>query len=262
LFVLKKDEDNEFLQKYWIKELEKKGIITCLIDEYTEIEEILERVYKKYMARKIFISGSSCGNYGKFTDREAYELLYRLGYGLIENFKFQDINLISGYGLGVGPNLIEGAAEAVANNNLDFGKKILIYPFPKIYYSISPEDRSPELEDHFLHYREKMIDKCGIVFFLFGNKRDKTNNVIPADGVLKEFEIAHKQGKYVFPIGPTGWASKILADMVLANYSEYNNTSTMVEKLYRELNTPDITADEIVEKICNIIDLIAYRDDG
>jgi hypothetical protein len=62
LFVLKKDEDNEFLQKYWIKELEKKGIITCLIDEYTEIEEILERVYKKYMARKIFISGSSCGN--------------------------------------------------------------------------------------------------------------------------------------------------------------------------------------------------------
>ena len=79
---------------------------------------------------------------------------------------------------------------------------------------------------------------------------------------MKEFEIAHKQGKYVFPIGSTGWASKILADRVLANYADYNNTSPMVEKLYRELNLPNIAANEIIEKICSIIDLIAYRNDG
>ncbi len=177
LLILKRESnEKELTQRYWIDELEKKGIITCLIDEYTEIEEILERVYKKYMARKIFVSGSSCGDYGKFTESEAHQLLYNLGYKLIDDFKFQDINLISGYGLGVGPNLIEGAAEAVANNDLDFGKKILIYPFPKIYYSISSEDRPPELEDHFLNYREKMIDKCGIAFFLFGNKKDKDVN--------------------------------------------------------------------------------------
>ena len=263
LLILKRASKNkELAQKYWIDEMIKKGIITCLIDEYTEVEEILKRVYKKYMSRKIFISGSSCGDYGKFTKDEAHQLLYKLGYKLIEDFKFQDINLISGYGLGVGPDLVEGAAEAIANNNLDFGKKILIYPFPKAYYGIHSEDRSTELEDHFLHYREKMIDKCGIAFFLFGNKKNKDGNVISADGVVKEFEIAHKQGKYVFPIGSTGWASKILADRVLANYADYNNTSPMVEKLYRELNLPNIAANEIIEKICSIIDLIAYRNDG
>lgn len=263
LLILKKaPKDKELAQKYSIDEFEKKGIITCLIDKYTEIDEILKRVYKKYMARKIFISGSSCGEYGNFTESEAHQLLYKLGYKLIEDFEFQDINLISGYGLGVGPNIVEGAAEAVANNDLDFGKKILIYPFPKAYYGIHSEDRSPELEEHFEHYREKMIDKCGVAFFLFGNKRDKAGNPIVADGVIKEFEIAHKQGKYVFPIGSTGWASKILADRVLSSYADYNKTSPEVEKLYYELNLPDITADEIIEKICAIVNSIAYRDDG
>lgn len=263
LFILKREcREKELAQRYWIDELTKKGIITCLIDEYTEVEEILSRIYKKYMARKIFISGSSCGEYGKFTENEAHDLLYRLGYKLIERFKDQDVNLISGYGLGVGPNIVEGAAEAVANNDLDFGKKILIYPFPKTYYCIHSEDRSPKLEEHFKHYREKMIEKCGIAFFLFGNKRDKAGNTIVADGVVKEFEIAHKQGKYVFPIGSTGGAAKILADKVLANYASYNKTSLDVERLYYELNLSKITADEIIEKICAIIDLIAYRDDG
>lgn len=257
--VLKREKTEKVVaQRYWIDELEKKGIIVCLIDEYTEIDELLKRIYKKYMARKVFISGSSCGDYGKFNETEAQTLLYELGYTLIDDFKEQDVNIISGYGLGVGPYLIEGAAEAVANNDLDFGKKILIYPFPKKYYGINSEDRSPELEDHFLHYREKMIDKCGIAFFLFGNKKDKNGDIINADGVIKEFEIAHKNGKYVFPIGPTGGASKILADKVLSNYSKYNKTSLEVEKLYFELNLPDITGDMIIEKICSIVELIAY----
>ena len=71
--------------------------------------------------------------------------------------------------------------------------------------------------------------------------------------------LAHQQGKYVFPIGSTGWAAKELADKVLSNYSLYNNTSKEVEKLFLELNLPEITADEIVDKIIQIIDLLAYR---
>lgn len=262
-FVLQRaPKEKESAQKYRIDELTKNGIITCLYDEHTEIDEILKRVYKKYMTRKVFISGSSCGDYGKFTETEAHHLLYKLGYKLIDDFKFQDINLISGYGLGVGPNIIEGAAEAVANNDLDFGKKILIYPFPKAYYSIHSEDRSPELNKHFRHYREKMIDKCGIAFFLFGNKRDKAGNLIDADGMREEFNIAYQQGKYVFPVGPTGGTAKILADDVLFDYTKYNKTSSKVERLFRTLNCSSITADEIIEKICAIIDAIAYRDDG
>lgn len=256
--ILKKSQQAK-KQQYWIDELHKEGIITCLIDEYDEVEEILQGIYQLYMARKVFISGSSCGDYGKFTKDEAHQMLYKLGYDLINDFKDQDVSIISGYGLGVGPDIIEGAAEAVATNNLDFGKRVLIYPFPKMYYSIPSEDRTPELEDHFKNYRNKMIDKCGVAFFLFGNKIDKNGNIVNADGLKTEFEIAHQQGKYVFPIGSTGWAAKELADKVLSNYSLYNNTSKEVEKLFLELNLPEITADEIVDKIIQIIDLLAYR---
>ena len=259
--VLKKAE-SEKRQKYWIDELYKEGIITCLIDEYDEVEEILRGIYKLYMARKVFISGSSCGDYGKFTSDDAHQMLYKLGYDLINEFKEQDVSIVSGYGLGVGPNLVEGAAEAIATNDLDFGKRVLIYPFPKMYYSIPSEERSPELEEHFKSYRDKMLNKCGVAFFLFGNKKDKHENTIVADGVKKEFEIAVQQGKYVFPVGPTGWAAKELADEVLSNYSLYNKTSKEVEKLYLELNLPEITADEIVDKIIEIIDLLAYRVDN
>lgn len=49
---------------------------------------------------------------------------------------------------------------------------------------------------------------------------------------------------------------------ILANHESYNKTSPEVKELYKKLNAPEITADEIIEKICTIVDLIAYRDDG
>ena len=258
--VVKKDRNNEALQNYKIKELEKKGIIACYIEDYKEVGEILQSIYKKYMARKVFISGSSNGEYGPFSKEEAQDMLYKLGYKLIDENKEQCVDIVSGYGLGVGPYIIEGAAEAVATNNLDFAERILIYPFPKMYYSVPEEDRSEGLKEHFFNYRYKMIDKCGIAFFMFGTKTDSNNGkTIEASGMYEEFEIAHKQGKYVFPIGATGGASKVLADKVLADYKKYNDTPIEVEKLFLELNLPNVSTKEIIEKIIQIVDLLAYR---
>ena len=241
-------------------ELEIKGIITCIIDNYSEVGEILHSIYKKYMARKVFISGSSNGDYGPYTKEEAQDMLYKFGYNLINENKEQSVDLISGYGLGVGSFLVEGAAEAVATNNLDFAKRILIYPFPKMYYNVPDSERSEELKKHFVHYREKMIDKCGIAFFMFGTKTDKvTGETVVASGMLEEFEIAHRQGKYVFPIGVTGGAAKILADKVLDDYKAYNDTPLEVEKLFLELNTPGIVTSQIIDNMLQIIDLLAYR---
>lgn len=258
--VVKKDRKKEALQDYKIKELEKKGIIACYIEDYKEVGEILQSIYKKYMARKVFISGSSNGEYGSFAKEEAQEMLYKLGYRLIDDNKEQCVDIVSGYGLGVGPYIIEGAAEAVATNNLDFANRILIYPFPKMYYNIPEQERSEELKEQFCNYRHKMVDKCGIAFFMFGTKTDEnTGEIIESSGMYEEFEIAHKQGKYVFPIGSTGGASKVLADRVMAEYKKYNDTPIEVEKLFFELNFPNISGQEIIEKILQIVELLAYR---
>lgn len=258
--VLKKDKKIEAIQNYRAKELEKKGITTCFIDNYSEVGEILNSIYKKYMARKVFISGSSSGDYGPFNQEEAQKMLYDLGYNLIDKFQDQSVDIISGYGLGVGPFLVEGAAEAVATNDLDFAKRILIYPFPKMYYSVPENERSEKLKQQFLHYREKMIDKCGIAFFMFGTKKDENSGeTIIASGMIDEFEIAHKQGKYVFPIGCTGGAAQVLAEKVLSNYKKYNETPDDVEKLFLELNLPNVKPDKIINNMMQIIDLLAYR---
>ena len=82
---------------------------------------------------------------------------------------------------------------------------------------------------------------------------------VVASGMLEEFEIAHRQGKYVFPIGVTGGAAKILADKVLDNYKAYNDTPLEVEKLFLELNTPGIVTSQVIDNILQIIDLLAYR---
>lgn len=258
--ILKRNQEKESLQNYRIKELEKKGITTCLIDNYSEVGEMLHSIYKKYMARKVFISGSSNGDYGPFEQEEAQNMVYKLGYKLIDKNKDQSVEIVSGYGKGVGPFLVEGAAEAVATNDLDFAKRILIYPFPKMYYSVPENERSDELKQQFINYRQKMIDKCGIAFFMFGTKTDKnTGETIIASGMIEEFEIAHKQGKYVFPIGCTGGTAKLLAEKVLRDYKAYNETPIEVEKLFLELNMSDIKPDKIIDNILQIVDLLAYR---
>ena len=103
-----------------------------------------------------------------------------------------------------------------------------------------------------------MIDKCGVVFFLFGNKKSGDQTII-ADGVLKEFEIACQQNKYVFPIGATGWAAEQLAQKVMRNFEKYNPGLKEIKELYFELNNPSVSASRIVEIILDIIDRLAYR---
>ena len=87
----------------------------------------------------------------------------------------------------------------------------------------------------------------------------RTGETVVASGMIEEFEIAHRQGKYVFPIGVTGGAAKILADKVLHDYKAYNDTPIEVEKLFLELNTPGIDTSQIIENMLQIIDLLAYR---
>lgn len=103
-----------------------------------------------------------------------------------------------------------------------------------------------------------MISKCGIVFFIFGNKYDKNGNVINADGVRKEFDIAVKQKKYVFPIGATGYMAKELADIVLSDFELYNGEMPNIKILLQELNSDEITPDNIIKKMVKIIDILAF----
>ena len=111
-----------------MQDIEKYGILSLIIDEYNEIEEILEAIYKQYMSYKILISGSA-HDYSEYgTEEEAKELIYELGYNLVKQDQGYGLKVINGNGFGVGPSLYEGIAEATALNDLDMADYLKLYP--------------------------------------------------------------------------------------------------------------------------------------
>jgi hypothetical protein len=59
-----------------------------------------------------------------------------------------------------------------------------------------------------------MISYSGIAIFLFGNKL-KDGEVIIADGLLKEFEIAKSKELLLIPVGATEYASRQIYSQLL-----------------------------------------------
>ena len=132
-----------------------------------------------------------------------------------------------------------------------------LYPFPKKYYSLY--EKPDFMEKIFTPYRERMVEQCGVVFFLFGNKKNKDGEIINADGVQKEFDIAVNKKKYVFPIGATGYKAKELADLVLSDFEKYNGCMPNIKVKLQELNTPHLSKDKIISSILSIIDILSFK---
>ena len=263
--ITKKEKGEKAIkQKHWVKNLERYGIETLLIGDYKDIIKIMKEIEKIYMANKIMISGSAIRYPKNLPEKVAQQFIYDLGYELV-NFDCTHSNMghglkiINGNGLGVGPFLYEGVSEATATYGLDMADYLIMYPFPKKYYSTHEKDKS--IEEKYLTYRRKMIDKCGIVFFIFGNREDDNGNIVNASGVHKEFEIAVEKNKYVFPIGATGYMAKELADKVLANFELYNGKMPNIKSILKRLNSPQTTPKDIIDGITQIIDILAFRPD-
>lgn len=196
---LSEDEYNYAVikQELFIKDIKRFGIKVLLIDDYSEITEILREIERKLYRNNIFISGSA-SQYGDFTEKEAIDFITLLSNCLIKN----DYNLISGFGLGVGSAVITGALNEIYMNCKSINNdRLVLRPFPQGI--VNDETR------RFLwkQYREDMISRAGISIFLFGNK-SLNGSVVNADGVISEFEIAKELGNLIVPVGCTGYAAK------------------------------------------------------
>jgi hypothetical protein len=91
-------------QNLQIQDLQRYSIQTLLIDEFTEVTDILEAIEQRYYQRNIFVSGSA-NDFCEFEEQRARDLCAQLGERLI----VQNYKLISGFGLNVGSSVVEGA---------------------------------------------------------------------------------------------------------------------------------------------------------
>lgn len=199
-------------QNLKIQDMKRYGIHSLLVDEYEEITEILRDIEKKNKLNKILISGSAA-EYGGFLKDNAEQFLHEISKKLVSI----NCHIVSGFGVGVGSFVINGALEEIFKTK---GKRIddflTLRPFPQ-----ATSGSNPDLKKLWTEYREDMIDVAGIIIFAFGNKENDEGQVVNANGVKEEFTIAKNQNKFIIPIGSTGYVAKEIFEEVKSDPKRY-----------------------------------------
>jgi hypothetical protein len=165
-------------QELKIEDLVRYGIHAIMVKEHSEITTILSEIEKKIKRRNIFISGAA-HDYSPYTVKDANDLIHSLSYKLAEN----NYKIISGFGLGIGSTVINGALDFKLNSNYrNLDDLLILRPFPQIQ---SGTKTIPEI---WTDYRNEIISKAGIAVFVFGNKK-VGEEVVNSNGMEEEFEI-------------------------------------------------------------------------
>jgi hypothetical protein len=228
-------------QDFRIEDLRRYGIQPLLVDEYSEITEILKEIERRYLKKTIFISGSA-ETYGEWSKVQAQQFIHSLASELVN----KDLRIVNGFGWGVGSAVINGALDAIYRHPEKFSEdQLVMRPFPQF----ATQDQ--DLEALWEEYRQRMIGLAGISIFIFGNKND-AGDIIVANGVIREANIAIEQGRIIIPVASTGFAANEIYKIVKARPELYDNHKWLLNTL-DELADNTLSWAEIVKKITEAV---------
>lgn len=223
-------------QTLTINDLKRYGIKTLLVDNYSEITEILQEIETRYKKRTIFISGSA-ETYEPSSKNDAIGFVHNLSKAIVEN----DFKIVNGFGWGVGSAVINGALEAIHKNPNKFSEnQLILKPFPQF------QTGSKSLKELWTDYREKMIFQCGVSIFVFGNK-EIDGEIVEANGVIEEFRIAHQNGCICIPIGLTNYASRNIFDIISKEPDKYYDNPDIIMPILDKLADENTTFTQAVK---------------
>lgn len=238
-----KDEDYGYeraKQELRVKDLARYRIQTVFVDDYSEITEILRDVEFAVKRNNVFISGSA-DDYEGWGKDKAEELARKISESLVKN----DFKVTSGFGLGIGSSVINGALDEIYRSKYKHTDEYLcLRPFPQ-----GIKDAT-ERQNVFTRYRKDMISDTGVAVFLFGNKKDSTDpsKIINAPGCWEEFVVARDNKNIIIPIGSTGFMARKIFDEVKANMDDYRYLEKYIDVLETEKD---------VGKLVEIVTVIA-----
>lgn len=248
-----KGKDDEEIFKYnlrkqelMINDLMRYKIKAILVEEYSDITEILKEIERRYRKKTVFISGSA-EEYGAWNRNEAQSFIHSLSRSIVS----AGFRIVNGFGWGVGSAVINGALEAVYERPDRYSEdQLIMRPFPQF------ETGDKKLTDLWEEYRQRMILLAGIAVFIFGNKNDGKGNIISANGVKREFEIAISQGLIPIPIAATGYITQEIYDEILKAPEKFYEGMEWIIPIINELASDKLSAEEIIKRVIKIIQTI------
>ncbi len=230
-------------QDYFIEDLKRFGIQTVLVDDYTDITRVLRRIENRFRRASIFVSGSA-HEYGGFADPK--EFLHNLAYRIAE----EKNRVITGFGLGVGDAVINGAVSWLDQAGKTISDEdVMLRPFPQFATG------GTSLPDRWEAYRKLMIQHAGIAVFVFGNKIDHSSGVIvSANGMRREFELCLEREVKVLPIGATGYLAEELWNDVNARFDTcFPGASGAFRNNFGLIGNRSTPADQLIRAVVEMI---------
>jgi len=235
-----KAEYNARRQLLRVKDLERYGIKTVLVDGHEEIPELLRRLRQRYLRRHVFVSGAVAE--ADDVDGKIAALSQALGRALMKS----NYNLVNGLGLGVGGNVVFGALDTLyREKSTRIEHRLQLWPFPQVV---------PEAERKAFNtkHREKMLETVGFTVVIAGSKI-RGDEVVRSNGIDEEVALSGEANSFVIPIGRTGhiaaelWAA-YSADLVGAYGAEVDAGA------WETLNDQAASDEEVVAAVIKIMD--------
>jgi len=226
-------------QEHHIEDLRQYGIQTVLVDDFSEITEMLKVIRHCISAKNVFISGA----FEESLDTKEYaKYAKEIAQWLIEN----GYRIHTGYGKSIGAEIVAGAFSACEKYRTkikSFNDSVFLYPFP---YQKAMSDT--ERKAVYTELRRYAILKTHITIIINGTRKiPKRSSVVVSDGVLEEGHISIKQGNVVIPIAATAGSAQKLWQEIADTNSDYSQTDD-----FQMLST-GATYDAVFEAIKNII---------
>jgi hypothetical protein len=229
------DEDfayREIKQDLQEKDLKRYGIQAVFVDKYEIITDILQKIEMAVYMNNIFISGSTEQFDLPWNKENAENLAFQLAKKLVN----RDYKITSGFGVGIGSSIINGALDEIYTTKYKHvNEHLCLKPFP--HGITDPAER----KSLFTKYRYEMLAQAGIAIFMFGNKK-KDEAVINADGCWEEYEIAKSSGKIIIPLGSTGYVAKEILENIKNNMSDFSYLSEYVSDLESIVEPNDLVS--------------------
>jgi hypothetical protein len=243
-----KESEEDFVyrklkQDYFVSDLSRFGIQTVLVSDYNEITVLLKQIEERYKQGSVFISAAA-HEFGPWSEREGNEFFHKLSHWLVSSGR----RVITGFGVGIGSAVINGALSALDEMGRPVSEDHLVMrPFPQV------ETGGTSLKEKWTAYREAMISEGGIAIFGFGNKL-VGDEIVESGGMIEEFALARAAGLKPIPLGCTGFASKTIWDTVNSSFEEFfPGASEKIKELFQRLNQMPENLDELLKTTTELI---------